>query len=84
MPTLDIVGVAKMAFKLLLFALLLGLLGTFINFMIGKISPINLSGCMGYYADTFGLIVSLRIFLSILVYGFTAKFAFTFFKGYLD
>ena len=73
-----------MALKLLLFAFLLGLLGTFINFVMGKISPIHLNGCMGFYADKFGLIDSTRIFFSILVYGFTSKFAFSYFKNYLN
>jgi len=79
-----IVDIIKMGLKFILFALLLASVGTFLSYLLGKIPPLSLSGCMGFYINKLGLFDGVRIFISILVYGFTAKFAIGYFKGYLN
>ena len=78
------VDIIKSGLKLLLYALLLGVLGMFTNYLIGLIPPVTLSGCMGYYADQLGLFLGLRIMLSIVLYGFLFKFSLNFFSNYLN
>ncbi len=78
------VDIVKMGFKLLLFSILLGLLGFFTNYLIGLIPPVNLSGCMGYYADRLGIFYGMKLMLSIVLYGFVAKFSFSYFSNYLN
>lgn len=78
------IDILKMGFKLLLFAILLAAVGTFLNFLTGLIPPVNLNGCMGYYMNELGILMGLRLFLSIVLYAFAVKFAINYFSGYLN
>lgn len=84
MPNIDLVAIAKMALKLLMFVVLLGVIGTFINLLMGYIPPLNLSGCIGKFVNMFGFILGLKLMLSIIVYGFGVKFAISYFSSYLN
>jgi hypothetical protein len=84
MPTTDLVQIVKMGLKLVLFSLLLGVIATFINFIIGLIPPINIGGCMGYYFNRLGIFDGFSIMLSIVVYGFAVKFGISYFSNYLN
>jgi len=78
----NIIGAILAGVKLLLFALLLVFVAKFVNFLLDLIPPLNLSGCAGYYFELFGVKDGIDLFISILVYGFTVKYALSFFKNY--
>lgn len=78
------VDLLKLGFKLFLFSLLLGFVGMFTNYLLGLIPPVNLGGCMGYYANQMGFFFGMRLMLSIVLYGFVVKFSLDFFKQYLN
>lgn len=78
------IDILKMGFKLLFFTILLGAVGFFTNFLIGQIPPINLGGCMGWWANALGIFLGLKILVSIVLYGFVAKFTLSYFSNYLN
>jgi hypothetical protein len=76
--------ILRIGAKLLLFSILLGFVGMFTNYLIGLIPPININGCMGYYADQFGIFKGFQVMLSIVLYGFVVKYGLSFFSNYLN
>ncbi len=72
-----ITDIIKFFFRIGFFTALIGLSQTFINFIISKIPQLELSGCAGYYAMQWGFIDGFRLMVSIVVYGFVVKFAFS-------
>jgi len=83
-PTLNLVELAKIALRWVLFFILLGIVTTFTNFLIGKIPPVELTGCMGYWADQLGIFYGFRVLLSIVLYGYMFKFGLDYFKRILN
>jgi len=78
-----IFGFVKGGFKLVLLALLLGAVATLWNVLLSLIPALHFGGCMGFWADALGLPIAFRLFISILLYGYTVKFTLSFFKTYL-
>lgn len=78
------VDLLKLGFKLMFFSILLGIVGMFTNYLIGLIPPVNLGGCMGYYADQMGFFFGMRLMISIVLYGFVVKFGLNYFSNYLN
>lgn len=74
----------KLGFKLFLYAMLLGIVSIFINYLMSLIPPVNITGCIGYYVNELGFILGLRLMLSIVLYGFMVKFSLDYFKNYLN
>jgi hypothetical protein len=78
------IDIVKMGLKLILLGVLLPLMAIFINYLIGLIPPLNLSGCMGFYANAWGIPMGFRLLISIVAYGFAVKYVFRFASNYLN
>lgn len=76
--------ILRIGAKLLLFSILLGFVGMFTNYLLGLIPPINIGGCMGYYAYQFGIFQGFQLMVSIVLYGFVVKYGLNFFSNYLN
>ena len=61
-----------------------GLVGSFVDILMAKIPPLRLHGCAGYYASAWGFIDGFRLFVSIVLYGFLAKYAFAMIAKFFD
>jgi len=84
MPVFNLNDLLRIAAKFFLLVALLGLVQFFVSFLIGKIPPLSMSGCAGYYLNAFGIVYGLRLMLSIILYGFIAKFTLNFLSNVLE
>jgi len=83
MPVFNINDLLRLGAKIFLFVALLGLIQFFTNFLISKIPDLVLTGCVGYYFESLGILFGLKLMLSIVVYGFVAKFVLNFLSNVL-
>ena len=84
MPTISLTYIARLAFKTVLFMTILGFVSLFVNYLMNMIPPLNLSGCLGYFVNSLGLILALRLYLSLVLYGFVFKYTLSLFSRSLD
>jgi len=84
MPTFNLNDLLKVGAKVLLFSSLLALLQVFVKFLVSKIPSVSIGGCAGYWFEHLGVFFGLRLMLSIILYGFVAKFALSFISRVLD
>ena len=84
MPVFNLTVLIRLAAKAFFIVVIIGLIQTLVTYVLSHIPSLQLVGCMGYYADKTGLIYGMRLLLSIVVYGFVAKFVISIFSRYLD
>ena len=84
MPIFNLNDLLKIGAKVFLMASLLALAQFFVNFLVSKIPALSISGCAGYYFEHLGIAFGLKLMLSIVLYGFVAKFALGFISRVLD
>ena len=84
MPTISLTYISKIAFKAVLFLMILSFLSIFVNYLIGLIPPLNITGCMGFFVNSLGLILGLRLYLSILLYAFVFRYTLSLLSRALD
>ena len=83
MPVFNINDLLRIAAKVFLLVAIIGLLQFFTNFIIGKLPNLVLTDCVGYYFESLGILFGLKLMLSIVVYGFVAKFVLNFLSNVL-
>ncbi len=84
MPNIDLVAIAKIAFRFIFFGSLVTSFIAFTNYLLGFVPTVNVGGCLGRWIDSLGLITAIRITLSIVVYGAIFKFSLGLFSKSLD
>jgi len=84
MPTISLTYISKIAFKAGLFFVVLSFLSIFTNYLMGLIPPLNIQGCMGFFVNNLGLVLALRLYLSIIIYSYVFKFTLSLFSRSLD
>ena len=84
MPTISLTYISKIALKAVLFLMILSFLTIFTNYLMTLIPPLNISGCMGFYVNSLGLVLALRLYLSIIIYAYVFKFTLSLLSKSLD
>jgi len=84
MPVFNLNDLVRIGAKFFLLVSLLALIQFLINFLISQIPAVNIPGCAGYYFEALGIAFGLKLMLSIVVYGFTAKFVLNFLSHALE
>jgi len=84
MPVINLVAIAKLGLRYMFFVFLIGMLVTFTHYLLSLIPPMNLNGCLGYWVNSLGLILAIRMIVSIVVYAFIFKFGISLFSKSLD
>ena len=74
----------KYAIKFAIIVAVLGFAQQLTSFMLSKIPNLTLSGCMGHYAMAWGFIDGFRLFISIVLYGYIAKFTLSLIAHFFD
>jgi len=84
MPIFNLNDLLKIAAKAFLLSSLLVLVHFFVNYLVGLLPPLHITGCAGYYFERLGISYGLRLMLSIVLYGFVGKFTLSFVSRVLD
>ena len=84
MPVFNLNDLLRIGAKVFLLVLLLGFVQYFVNFLIHLIPAFSISGCAGYYFNFFNIGFGLRLMLSIVLYGYLAKFALNYLSHFLE
>jgi len=84
MPVFNLNDLVRIGAKFFLLVALLALVQFLISFLLGKLPNLNIPGCAGYYFEALGIVFGLKLMLSIVVYGFTAKFVLNFLSHALE
>ena len=84
MPVISLTYIGKVALKAVLFLFIVSLISPFTSILMGMLPPLNLTGCMGFFVNALGLVLALKLYLSIVLYGFVFKFTLGLFSKSLD
>ena len=84
MPVFSLTYISKIILKGTLFLFIISFLPRFTSYLLQMIPPLNLSGCMGYFISQLGLVLALKLYISIVVYAYVFKFTLNLFSKSLD
>jgi len=81
---LGLTDLIKYAIKFAIIFLVLALVALFVQYSLSLLPEMNLHGCMGHYAVAWGLVDGFRLYISIVVYGFTVKTGLSLISRFFD
>jgi len=84
MPVFSLTYISKVVLKGTLFLFIISFLPRFTGYLLQMIPPLNLNGCMGYFVSQLGLVLALKLYISIVVYAYVFKFTLNLFSKSLD